>query len=265
MIFTIAAQDLRALFASPLAWLVLTVVQVILGYGFLKRLDDFLQIQSQLAQLASPPGVTELVAAPTYATAAAVLLFAIPLLAMRMIAEERRNQTMTLLLSAPISMTEIILGKFVGLMAFLLLIILLVVAMPLMLSTGTRLDMGLLATLTLALILLAASFAAVSLYASSLTAQPMAAALLSFGLLLAIKSYHWVAEDRVSSMAQTPNINWKFHLRMSLTLGTLALIDACLIAVAGHSLATYGPSMQLLFGFEVKEEKKEKKEKLENI
>ena len=65
-------------------------------------------------------------------------------------------------------------------------IILLVAAMPLMLSTGTRLDMGLLATLTLALILLAASFAAVSLYASSLTAQPMAAALLSFGLLLAM-------------------------------------------------------------------------------
>ena len=186
MIFTIAAKELRALFTSPLAWLVLTVVQVILGYGFLKRLDDFLQIQSQLAQLASPPGVTELVAAPTYATAAAVLLFAIPLLAMRMIAEERRNQTMTLLLSAPVSMTEIILGKFAGLMAFLLLIITLVLAMPLMLSTATQLDTGLLATLTLALILLSASFAAVSLYASSLTTQPMAAALLSFGLLLAM-------------------------------------------------------------------------------
>ena len=186
MIVTIAAKELRALFTSPLAWLVLTVVQVILGYGFLKRLDDFLQIQSQLAQLASPPGVTELVAAPTYATAAAVLLFAIPLLAMRMIAEERRNQTMTLLLSAPVSMTEIILGKFAGLMAFLLLIITLVLAMPLMLSTATQLDTGLLATLTLALILLSASFAAVSLYASSLTTQPMAAALLSFGLLLAM-------------------------------------------------------------------------------
>lgn len=186
MIFTIAAKELRALFTSPLAWLVLTVVQIILGYGFLKRLDDFLQIQSQLAQLASPPGVTELVAAPTYATAAAVLLFAIPLLAMRMIAEERRNQTMTLLLSAPVSMTEIILGKFAGLMTFLLLIVALVLAMPLMLSSGTQLDLGLLATLTLALILLAASFSAVSLYASSLTAQPMAAALLSFGLLLAM-------------------------------------------------------------------------------
>lgn len=186
MILTIAGKELRSLFASPLAWLVLTVVQVILGYGFLKRLDDFLQIQAQLAQLPSPPGVTELVAAPTYATAAAVLLFAIPLLAMRMIAEERRNSTLTLLFSAPVSMTDIILGKFAGLMGFLLIIILLVPAMPLMLATNARLDFGLLASLTLALLLLAAGFSAVSLYASSLTAQPVAAALAGFGLLLAM-------------------------------------------------------------------------------
>lgn len=186
MIFVIAGKELRSLFGSPLAWLVLTVVQVILGYGFLKRLDDFLQIQSQLVRLASPPGATELVAAPTYATAAAVLLFAVPLLAMRMIAEERRNQTLTLLLSAPVSVSEIVIGKFVALLAFLLIIVLLVLAMPLTLAGNTRLDFGLLGTLTLALLLLATGFAAVSLFASSLTAQPIAAALLAFGLLLAM-------------------------------------------------------------------------------
>ena len=41
MIFTIAGKELKALFASPLAWVVLTVMQIILGYSFLKRLDDF--------------------------------------------------------------------------------------------------------------------------------------------------------------------------------------------------------------------------------
>jgi len=186
MIFTIAAKELRSLFASPLAWLVLTAVQIILGYGFLKRLDDFLQIQSQLARLGSPPGVTELVAAPIFATAAAILLFAVPLLAMRLIAEERRNQTLTLLISAPISMTEIVIGKFVGLTAFLMIVVLQVLAMPLLLAVNTTLDYGLLGALTLALLLLAAGFAAVGLYASSLTAQPVAAALIAFGLLLAM-------------------------------------------------------------------------------
>lgn len=186
MIFTIAGKELKALFASPLAWIVLTMMQIIMGYAFLKRLDDFLQIQTQLAQMPSPPGVTELVAAPMFATVAMVLLFAVPLLAMRLIAEERRNQTMTLLTSAPVSVTEIVLGKFLGMTAFLLLVIALVALMPLSLAASTRLDYGMLASLTAGLVLLAASFAAVSLYASCLTVHPMAAALGGFGALLAM-------------------------------------------------------------------------------
>lgn len=184
MIFTIAAKELRALFASPLAWVLLTVMQLLLAYTFLRRLDDFLQIQPQLGRMASPPGMTELVAAPTFATAAAMLLFAVPLLGMRLIAEERRNQTMVFLTSAPVSLTEIVLGKFAGLFAFLMLIIALAAAMPLALAGSTTLDYGLLASLVLGLALLAAAFAATSLYTSSLTAHPFVAAIAAFGVLL---------------------------------------------------------------------------------
>lgn len=186
MIFTIAAKELKALFASPLAWTVLTMLQIILGYTFLKRLDDFMELQPRLAQMPSPPGVTELIAAPTFATAAIVLLFAVPLLAMRLIAEERRNQTMVFLTSAPVSITDIVAGKFIGLLAFLLVVVALIVAMPLTLAGGTRLDFGLLAGLAGGLVLLAASFAAVSLYISCLTTHPMVAAIGAFSALLAM-------------------------------------------------------------------------------
>jgi ABC-2 type transport system permease protein len=197
MIFTIAAKELKSLFASPLAWMVLTAVQLITGYAFLKRLDDFLQIQPQLVQLASPPGVTELVVAPLYATAAMVLLFASPLLGMRLIAEERRNQTMVLLTSAPLSMTQIVLGKFLGLTLFLTLIVALVTAMPLSLAGSTSLDYGLLASLCAGLLLLAAGFAAVSLYVSSLTAHPVAAAFGAFAALLLMMLVSEAAGDGV--------------------------------------------------------------------
>ena len=110
MIFTIAAKELKALFTSPLAWVVLTFMQLVLAFGFLKRLDEFMVIQPQLIQMPNPPGITETVAAPVYATVAIVLLFAVPLLAMRLIAEERRSGTMVLLVSAPLTMTEIVLG-----------------------------------------------------------------------------------------------------------------------------------------------------------
>ncbi len=197
MILTIAGKELKALFASPLAWMVLTAVQLITGYAFLKRLDDFLQVQPQLVQLASPPGVTELVAAPLFATAAIVLLFAAPLLGMRLIAEERRNQTMVLLTSAPVSIAQIVLGKFLGLVLFLLIILVLVAAMPLSLAGSTSLDYGLIASLCLGLLLLAAGFSAVSLYVSSLTTHPVAAAFGAFAALLMMLLMSEAAGDGV--------------------------------------------------------------------
>ena len=187
MIFTIAGKELRTLFASPLAWLVLTAVQLVASFAFLKRIDDFLEIQPQLVQLASPPGITELVAGPLFMATAFVLLFAVPVFGMRSIAEERRNQTLVMLTSAPVSMTEIVLGKYVGLLAFLALIVALVAAMPLSLTGSTDLDYPLLGSQVLGLLLLAAGFAALSLYVSSLTVYPVAAAFGTFaGLLLMV-------------------------------------------------------------------------------
>lgn len=186
MIFTIAAKELKLLFASPLAWVVLTLTQIVFGYTFLRRIDDFLQVQPRLTQMTSAPGVTELVIAPTFGTAAVVLLFAVPILAMRLIAEERRNHTMVLLNSAPVTITAIVLGKFLGLMGFLLLLIALLLLMPFALAGSTVLDYGLIASLAAGVVLLAASFAAVSLYLSSLTTHPVVAAIGAFGVLLAM-------------------------------------------------------------------------------
>jgi ABC-2 type transport system permease protein len=124
------------------------------------------------------------VVTPLYATTAIVLLFAVPLLGMRSIAEERRNQTMVFLTSAPVSIIQIVLGKFLGLTLFVLLIVMLVTAMPLTLATSTRLDYGLIASLCAGLILIAAAFSAVSLYISCLTTYPMAAAFGAFAALL---------------------------------------------------------------------------------
>lgn len=200
---TIAGKELKALFASPLAWLVLAVVQVIAGYVFVRKLDDFLQLQPQLLQMASPPGATELVAGPAFATTAAVFLFAVPLLAMRLVAEERRGRTMALLFSAPVSMTDIVLGKFAGLLVFLLLLCALVALMPLTLAAGTRIDYGLLAALLAGLALLAASFAAVGLYFSCLTVHPVAAAIGAFGALLGMLLVGDAAADGLNARGWT--------------------------------------------------------------
>ena len=83
MILTIAGKELKALFASPLAWVVLTAVQFMLAFGYVQRIDYFLQNQPRFVQIPNPPGVTEFIASPVYATLAIIFLFAVPLLAMQ--------------------------------------------------------------------------------------------------------------------------------------------------------------------------------------
>lgn len=174
------------MFNSPLAWVVLAVLQIIFGYFFLVRLNEFLEIQPQLAQIPNPPGITELIMLPVFGAAVIVLLLIVPLLTMRQIAEERRNQTLTFLFSAPVSITQIVLGKFLGLFTFLLIAISLIVLMALTLYSGGRLDLGLLATNVLGLALLCGAFAAVGLYLSSLTNNPTVAAISTFAVLLGL-------------------------------------------------------------------------------
>lgn len=195
MIATIAAKELRLLFASPLAWITLGVLQGVLAWLFLNQVDAFLRLQAQLSLLANPPGVTEIVVAPLFGAAAMLLLVVTPVLAMRLIAEERRNHTLPLLLSAPVSLADIVLGKFFGLWIFLCLMIALATLMALSLLAGGRLDLGLLLANLSGLVLLAASLAALGLYFSSLSAHPAVAAISGIGASLVLWLLDLVSRD----------------------------------------------------------------------
>ncbi len=184
MIFTLAARELRSMFLSPMAWVILAVISGLCAYFFLLYIELYLQLQPRLAAAPNAPGITDVIVVPLFSTTATVLLLVTPLLTMRLISEERRSQTLSLLMSAPISMTEIILGKFLGVFAFVLLMLVPVAVMPLSLLAGGEIDMGLWASGLLGQVLLLASFCSIGLYVSTLTAQPTVAAVATFGLLL---------------------------------------------------------------------------------
>ncbi|XP_078064003.1 E3 ubiquitin-protein ligase synoviolin, partial [Mustelus asterias] len=71
-----------------------------------------------------------------------------------------------------------------------------------------------------------------------------------FTLLLFLKCFHWLAEDRVDFMERSPNISWLFHFRVVSLMGLLALLDLLFVNHACHSIMTRGASVQLVFGFE---------------
>lgn len=202
MIGHIAARELRSLFLSPLAWSILAVVQFILAWLFLGQLDVYVAFQSRIAMMENPPGATEVIVAPLFSSATIILLLVIPLLTMRLVSEERRSRTLPLLFSAPVSMSEIVLGKYLGLLGFLAIMLGLITLMPLsLLSIGT-LDFGLLASNLLGLMLMLGAFAAAGLFMSILTAQPTVAAISTFGLLLLL----WIIELTGKNGAEAGNV-----------------------------------------------------------
>jgi len=191
MAFVIAGREFRTLFLSPLAWTILGVIQIILAYMFLAQLDYYLMVQARIAGMEEAPGITDLIVAPLFGNAGIILLLVTPLLTMRLISEERRNRTLSLLFTAPVSMTEIVLGKYLGVMGFLLVMVGMILLMPLSLLFGGGLDVGKLIACVMALTLLLASFAAVGLYMSALAVQPTVAAISTFGALLLLWIIDW--------------------------------------------------------------------------
>lgn len=190
MIRLIALRELRGLLGAPSTWFILAALQFILAWLFLSLLNTFLQKQAQLALVAGAPGATASVVAPLFGIASLLMMMLVPIFTMRLLAEERRNQTMPLLLSAPVSCAQIVLGKYIGLVLFLWLVVLSWAAMTLTLMLGAPLDIGLLLANVGGLLLLTASYAALGLYVSALTAQPIVAAL---GALAALAGL-WLAE-----------------------------------------------------------------------
>ncbi len=199
MIRVIAGRELRALFVSPIAWLVLASVQFILAYVFLARIEIFMEVQPRLAVIDGAPGITEIIITPVLGSVAVILLLLAPLLTMRTFSEERRSGTLNLLLTAPISVSDIVLGKFCGLIGFFAIMLAMIALMPLALTLGGTIDIWQFVSGLFGVSLLAASFTAVGLFMSALTRHPGAAAVASFGLLLLL----WIVQWRGATSAQT--------------------------------------------------------------
>jgi ABC-2 type transport system permease protein len=202
MIITIAHREFKSLFLSPLAWSILGILQFIFAYIFLTQVESFIAFQAKLAQIQSAPGLSDVVITPLFANAGVILLLVIPLLTMRLICEERRNKTLALLLSAPLSNRDIILGKYLAVLGLLLTVIALISFMPLSLMMGAPLDWGKFFSNVLALAFLVAAFASVGLYMSCIAPHPTIAALGSFGLLLVL----WILNASASIKEQTSEL-----------------------------------------------------------
>ena len=187
---TIAMRELRSLFTTPVAYVVLAGYLLLAGYFFFVGLGIFLQqlqqIQAlQLHHMLEQFNLNERVIAPALGSFSIVLLLLVPLVTMRLFAEEHANGTFELLLTSPVTTWEMVLGKYLASAAVVVILVLLSALFPLLLFWYGDPELlqtvaGLLGLLAFGLLL-----AALGCFASSLTrSQAIAAVVSIFGGLV---------------------------------------------------------------------------------
>jgi ABC-2 type transport system permease protein len=189
----LAAKEVRALFASPIAYAVIAVFLLLSGYTFAVTL--LLTRQATLAHI--------------FFQAAMQLVLLVPLVTMRQFAEERRHGTLELLLTAPVHEADIVLAKFAASMLLLLTLVATTLVYALILARFADLDWGPVYGGYLGLVLLAAALVAIGLAISALTSNQIVAAVVSlgvFGLLWAI--------DTWAALLPSPADNWMLGLSL---------------------------------------------------
>jgi ABC-2 type transport system permease protein len=184
----IARHEWRRLAVQPFAWMLAAIVLALMAWQFLLSLQGYLDVAPKLGALKDAPGVTDLVAIPLLRSFSNLLVLLVPLITMRSFAGERGAQTLPLLLASGVGNARIVIGKYVGALGFVWLLIALVASMPLVLGFGAHLDFGKIAASVLGLVLFAAALTGIGIAASSWASQPALAAAITLAItsLLAV-------------------------------------------------------------------------------
>ncbi|OJT18164.1 ABC transporter permease [Archangium sp. Cb G35] len=192
----IARKELSIYFTTPWAYAVFTAMLAVSSFFFVNSLFDFQRAQ----EMARTYGweripqefrnLTDGVMVPFWSTVVMITLFVVPFLSMRLFAEEKRNKTFELLMTAPVRPVEIVLGKYLGGLGIITTTLGLTIFFPVLLTVFGKADAGSAlewSTVLLGyggLLLWGATCMAVGMFISSLTESQMVAALVTFAVLL---------------------------------------------------------------------------------
>jgi ABC-2 type transport system permease protein len=208
MIATIAAREWLSAFRTPLGWLLLAAAQIILTWILLQVLDGFTGLE--------PPertaGLNLELTHNLFGSAAVLLMLTMPLVAARTLSGEMRDGAWQLLGAAPLTLAEILLGKFAALAALSLLLCLIPLGLSLSLLGAAPIDPGLMLAATLGLWLTGLLFCAVGLFAASLSSQPAAAAVIAYGLLMLISIINRADHLAAEQLSLLDWLSWNQHL-----------------------------------------------------
>ena len=186
---TIASRELRSLFVSPVAYVVLTLWSVIAGTFFLASLIGFqerlIQLQQyQMFQQIELMNLNDELIEPFIGSMWGILLFLLPAVTMGLVSSEKANGTDELLLTSPISIWDIVLGKFLAGAGFVTVMTAIVAFFPAILFVYGEPELGKTISGVLCLLFVSITYVAVGIFASSVTRSQLIAFVFTLVLLV---------------------------------------------------------------------------------
>jgi ABC-2 type transport system permease protein len=203
-IWVICQKELNSYFVSPVAYLLLTMFAIIFGYFFWVSLAYFNQasVQAQMSGQPTPMSVNELVIRPLLSNIGVIGLFFIPMMSMRLFAEEKRQGTIELLVTSPIRDIEIVIGKWLSsVILYSVMLLFSAINFSFLFRYGNP-DWKPLAIGYLGLILQAGGLLAVGTFISTLTRNQIVAGAATFGVCLLLWILEWPASFESAGWAK---------------------------------------------------------------
>jgi len=181
-------KDLKSYFTSPIAYVVIAIFLVISGFMFFNLLSAFnyrlmqlLQFKMQMPGIELTINLNDWILNPLFNNLGVTLLLMIPSLTMKLFAEEKKTGTFELIMTSPVTILQIIMGKFFACLSLLVIMLLFTVQYPLILYIYGTPDLGPVYISYIGLLLMGATFISIGLFASALTENQIIAAIVSFG------------------------------------------------------------------------------------
>ncbi len=203
-IWIIWRKELRSYFVSPIAYQLLTMFALIFGFFFWNALGYFVMVgmESQMRGQPMPMNLNEEVIRPLLSNVSVIGLFFIPMITMRLFAEEKRSGTIELLVTSPIRDLEIIIGKWLAALTMYACMLLFVALNFAFLFKYGNPDWKPLAIGYLGLLLQAGGLLAIGTFISTLTRNQIIAGAATFGVCLLLWVLEWVSGYETATWAQ---------------------------------------------------------------
>jgi ABC-2 type transport system permease protein len=188
-------RELKVYFTSPIAYAVIFIFTAVSGYFFYSTLSYYALLSYQAARSPFAQGLNplDLVYAPLFGNLSVTLLLMLPILTMRLLAEEKKSGTFELLFSYPVRDIDVLLGKYLAALVVFLVMTALTGFYQLILYSLDVYEAGVALSGYLGLVLAGAAFISLGLFISSLTENQIVAAVITFGVLILFWIVGWSA------------------------------------------------------------------------